>query len=60
LKGKQLSTNEDGIIETPYFAAVFDELRPNRMGIDGKKGRIAMEMSLRRYTFPKDIDAMKL
>ena len=49
LKGKQSSrTNEDGMIVTPYFAAVIDgATAKSTFTYDGKKtGRLAMELAL--------------
>ena len=61
LKGKQSPrTNEDGIIVTPYFAAVIDgATAKSAFTYDGKKtGRLAMELALEAIReFPKDIDA---
>ena len=61
LKGKHTpATNEDGIIVTPYFAAVIDgATAKSELEIDGKKtGRIAMELVIEAiHDFPKDIDA---
>lgn len=61
LKGKQSpQTNEDGIIVTPYFAAVIDgATAKSTFTHDGKKtGRLAMELALEAIReFPKDIDA---
>ena len=61
LKGKQSrQTNEDGIIATPYFAAVIDgATAKSTFTHDGKKtGRLAMELALDAIRdFPKDIDA---
>lgn len=61
LKGKQSSrTNEDGMIVTPYFAAVIDGVTAkSTFTYDGKKtGRLAMELALEAiHDFPKDIDA---
>ena len=61
LKGKQSSrTNEDGMIVTPYFAAVIDgATAKSTFTYDGKKtGRLAMELALEAiHDFPKDIDA---
>ena len=61
LKGKQSSqTNEDGMIVTPYFAAVIDgATAKSTFTYDGKKtGRLAMELALEAIRdFPKDIDA---
>ena len=61
LKGKQSpQMNEDGIIVTPYFAAVIDGATTKSTFVcDGKKtGRLAMELTLEAIReFPKDIDA---
>lgn len=61
LKGKQSAqTNEDGIIVTPYFAAVIDgATAKSAFTHEGKKtGRLAMELALEAIRdFPKDIDA---
>ena len=61
LKGKQSpQTNEDGIIVTPYFAAVIDgATAKSTFTHNGKKtGRLAMELALEAIReFPKDIDA---
>lgn len=61
LKGKKSpETNEDGIIITPYFAAVIDGATAKAdFSLDGKKtGRLAMELTLSAIReFPKDIDA---
>lgn len=61
LKGKQNpQTNEDGMIVTPYFAAVIDgATAKSTFTYEGKKtGRLAMELALEAIrNFPKDIDA---
>ena len=61
LKGKKSSqTNEDGMIVTPYFAAVIDgATAKSTFTYEGKKtGRLAMELVLEAIRdFPKDIDA---
>lgn len=61
LKGKQTpQTNEDGIIVTPYFAAVIDgATAKSSFTHEGKKtGRLAMELALEAIRdFPRDIDA---
>lgn len=61
LKGKKSpDTNEDGVIITPYFAAVIDgATAKSDYTLDGKKtGRLAMELALSAIRdFPKDIDA---
>lgn len=61
LKGKKNpETNEDGIIITPYFAAVIDgATSKSDFSLDGKtSGRLAMELVLEAIRdFPKDIDA---
>ena len=61
LKGKKSpQTNEDGIIVTPYFAAVIDgATAKSTFTYEGKKtGRLAMELALEAIRdFPKDIDA---
>lgn len=61
LKGKKNSqTNEDGMIVTPYFAAVIDgATAKSTFTYEGKKtGRLAMEFVLEAIRdFPKDIDA---
>lgn len=61
LKGKQSpQTNEDGIIVTPYFAAVIDgATAKSTFTHDGKKtGRLAMELALEAIRdFPEDIGA---
>lgn len=63
LKGKQSpQTNEDGIIVTPYFAAVIDgATAKSTFTYEGKKtGRLAMELALEAIRdFPKDIDAVE-
>lgn len=61
LKGKKNpQTNEDGMIVTPYFAAVIDgATAKSTFTYEGKKtGRLAMELALEAIrNFPKDIDA---
>ena len=61
LKGKMNpQTNEDGMIVTPYFAAVIDgATAKSTFTYEGKKtGRLAMELALEAIrNFPKDIDA---
>lgn len=61
MKGKKNpQTNEDGMIVTPYFAAVIDgATAKSTFTYEGKKtGRLAMELALEAIrNFPKDIDA---
>lgn len=61
LKGKKTpQTNEDGIIVTPYFAAVIDGATvKSTFTYEGKQtGRLAVELALAAIrNFPKDIDA---